>query len=122
MSADNLAQMLLSHLKSKWAWQPGMGTKAHYVDGVWCCAAGIVPEHFDAEAARVHGVTWWGLPDLDHPATKGWMLHWLDESCVTLMLLRGGLIFVEWDDASGVRHRDAFDDAASALLAVWGEP
>lgn len=124
MTAPGLARRLVEH--PRW---PGFPVGMPLSDGdLYIRRRGDVT-HFvyqlDEDADNgVGDINWYRdpLPDLDSPATKGWLLHWLDESCVTLMLLRGGLIFVEWDDASGVRHRDAFDNLASALLAVWGEP
>lgn len=65
-----------------------------------------------------------GTPDLDHPATNGWLLHWLDESCIFFQLgpTRGDRsIYVEWRDANGHRRAGNFGDVAAALLAVWGE-
>ena len=116
MTATDLARRLVEH--PRWCWQPGMAVRPG--DTVVAVEGHVV--HITDGRSNASFLRMDGTPDIDHPATNGWLLHWLDESCVTLMLLRGGLIFVEWDDASGVRHRDAFDDVASALLAVWGEP
>lgn len=71
-----------------------------------------------SEDSRFHG----DLPWLNHPATRGWLLEWLQRDAIVWQINRAG-VWCEWRDASGERHHNTFvgDDAlAAALLAVWG--
>ena len=56
--------------------------------------------------------------DINHPATKGWLLHWLMESGRLHSVTPDG-VFVDQED------RDLkplwFPNEAAALLAVWGD-
>ena len=126
------ARALVEH--PKWRWDPGMGirtlapgvtdivawVKPDYVNAASPCGAWIRYRH---ERLRMpDGCT----VDINHPATKGWLLHMLREA-------RGSGLFVgtqECDDgtwevhgwsgllATGSTEGEAL---AAALLAVWGQ-
>ena len=93
---------------------------------MWAWHIGMVAER----GARVYdigkGFAGYEVPDINHPATKGWLLHMLREA-------RGSGLFVgtqECDDgtwevrgwsgllATGSTEGEAL---AAALLAVWGD-
>ena len=93
---------------------------------MWAWHIGMVAER----GARVYdigkGFAGYEVPDINHPATKGWLLHMLREA-------RGSGLFVgtqECDDgtwevrgwsgllATGSTEGEAL---AAALLAVWGQ-
>ena len=93
---------------------------------MWAWHIGMVAER----GARVYdigkGFAGHKVPDINHPATKGWLLHMLREA-------RGSGLFVgtqECDDgtwevrgwsgllATGSTEGEAL---AAALLAVWGQ-
>ncbi len=68
-----------------------------------------------------------GTPDINHPATKGWLLHMLREAAIRVAVhcdQRGVRIVVSWQSDNGGLYHDEFsgDDAeAAALLAAWGQ-
>lgn len=126
MTAPDLARQLVEH--PRWTWQPGMVT-THHVEpygSKLVASPGIVDFNGCPEGRQRHGRAWWVTPDIDHPATKGWLLHMLREACVCVQLHHDPVdlsVYAEWVDASGVTHRDWFrgDGAlAAALLAAWG--
>ena len=102
-----LAQCLAAH--PRWKWHIGMV----------------------AESTRVYDVgkafTGYEVPDVHHPATKGWLLAMLREAAVCVQVHHDPVdlsVYADWVDAGFVTRRDWFhgDDAlAAALLATWGE-
>ena len=85
---------------------------------MWAWHIGMVAER----GARVYdigkGFAGYEVPDINHPATKGWLLHWLMESGRLHSVTPDG-VFVDQED------RDLkplwFPNEAAALLAVWGD-
>ena len=63
-------------------------------------------------------------PSINHPATKGWLLHMLREH-VPLMEVRQGRLVDAWMVTDGDRltftAATEGEALAAALLAVWGE-
>lgn len=64
--------------------------------------------------------------DINHPATKGWLLHMLREASIRVAVhcdQRGVRIVVSWQSDNGGLYHDEFSGEsaeAAALLAVWG--
>ena len=92
----------------------------------WAWHIGMVAER----GARVYdigkGFAGYEVPDINHPATKGWLLHVLREAtgtqdaCATW--LGGEWRLYGWIGASALgRFATEGDAIAAALLAVWGK-
>lgn len=93
----------------------------------WTWHIGMVAER----GARVYdigkGFAGYEVPDINHPATKGWLLHMLREATgnqVGVMQLVGG----SWCVAFTLGGRSLFEYGptegealSAALLAVWGQ-
>ena len=98
----------------------------------WTWHIGMVAER----GARVYdvgkGFAGYEVPDINHPATKGWLLHMLREAtgdryAFASDAVRGGgqwEAFAEGLAASRGQHWQATEGEAlaAALLAVWGLP
>lgn len=126
MNGDTL-EKLVAH--PKWKWEPGMGLGngqivASLIGTAQAGVFGLVTstgEHRSACDMR---------PDIDHPATKGWLLAMLREAtgagCYTTepALPLAGAEWEVWDYRNLVLGIGPTEGAAlaSALLAVWGEP
>jgi len=91
----------------------------------WAWHIGMVAER----GARVYdigkGFAGYEVPDINHPATKGWLLHMLREAtgtqdaCATW--LGGEWRLYGWIGASALgRFATEGEALAAALLAVWG--
>lgn len=91
----------------------------------WAWHIGMVAER----GARVYdigkGFAGHKVPDINHPATKGWLLHMLrdatgtQDACATW--LGGEWRLYGWIGASALgRFATEGDALAAALLAVWG--
>ena len=95
---------------------------------MWAWHIGMVAER----GARVYdigkGFAGYEAPDINHPATKGWLLHMLREAT------EDASAFCSWWDGPGTwmvyadglgSHRDhqatEGEALAAALLAVWGQ-
>lgn len=92
---------------------------------MWAWHIGMVAER----GARVYdigkGFAGYEVPDINHPATKGWLLHMLREAtgtqdaCATW--LGGEWRLYGWIGASALgRFATEGEALAAALLAVWG--
>ena len=126
------ARALVEH--PKWRWEPGMGirtlapgvtdivtwVKPDYVNAASPCGAWIRYRH---ERLRMpDGCT----VDINHPATKGWLLHMLREAtgtqdaCATW--LGGEWRLYGWIGAAALgRFATEGEALAAALLAAWGD-
>ena len=93
---------------------------------MWAWHIGMVAER----GARVYdigkGFAGYEAPDINHPATKGWLLHMLREAtgtqdaCATW--LGGEWRLYGWIGASALgRFATEGEALAAALLAVWGD-
>ena len=93
---------------------------------MWAWHIGMVAER----GARVYdigkGFAGYEAPDINHPATKGWLLHMLREAtgtqdaCATW--LGGEWRLYGWIGASALgRFATEGEALAAALLAVWGQ-
>ena len=93
---------------------------------MWAWHIGMVAER----GARVYdigkGFAGYEVPDINHPATKGWLLHMLREAtgtqdaCATW--LGGEWRLYGWIGASALgRFATEGEALAAALLAVWGD-
>ena len=93
---------------------------------MWAWHIGMVAER----GARVYdigkGFAGYEAPDINHPATKGWLLHVLREAtgtqdaCATW--LGGEWRLYGWIGASALgRFATEGEALAAALLAVWGD-
>lgn len=99
----------------------------------WTWHIGMVAER----GARVYdigkGFAGYEVPDINHPATKGWLLHMLREACETPRIwveaVRLTDVPGEWSyracgfmgcGAMGWQATEG-EALAAALLAVWGE-
>ncbi len=106
---SGLAQQLIAH--PKWKWHIGMvAERSARVYDVGKCFAG------------------YEVPDIHHPATKGWLLAMLREAGGEYSRIEasasprvyrgfgfGGASLMDWHPTEGAA-------LASALLAAWGEP
>ena len=135
MALMDYAGALVEH--PKWKWEPGMvvldneGASETFVvyrvvpgfrrsPAMGYCSA--TDEYtFDMPTHRELGT----LPDINHPATKGWLLHMLREAtgtqdaCATW--LGGEWRLYGWIGASALgRFATEGEALAAALLAVWG--
>ena len=92
---------------------------------MWAWHIGMVAER----GARVYdigkGFAGYEVPDINHPATKGWLLHMLrdatgtQDACATW--LGGEWRLYGWIGASALgRFATEGEALAAALLAVWG--
>ena len=92
---------------------------------MWAWHIGMVAER----GARVYdigkGFAGYEVPDINHPATKGWLLHMLREAtgtqdaCATWLGCEWRLH--GWIGASALgRFATEGEALAAALLAVWG--
>ena len=93
---------------------------------MWAWHIGMVAER----GARVYdigkGFAGYEVPDINHPATKGWLLHMLREAtgtqdaCATW--LGGEWRLYGWIGAAALgRFATEGEALAAALLAVWGD-
>ncbi len=109
------ARTLVEH--PKWTWQPGM----YAVDPATLMGVFVVIDSMVSNEER-HAHR---LPGIEHPATKGWLLHMLREAT-------GKAIYVaqrvgHWavyiaGVAALLAQEDTEGEALSAaLLAVWGQ-
>ena len=92
----------------------------------WAWHIGMVAER----GARVYdigkGFAGYEVPDINHPATKGWLLHMLREAtgtqdaCATW--LGGEWRLYGWIGTAALGRFSTEGEAlAAALLAVWGQ-
>lgn len=133
------ARALAEH--PKWRWEPGMGVTTHH--GAEC----VVHWHRDhgghvatAACDRARVEEWDDsdvAPDINHPATKGWLLHMLREAHGAAFAKdepwvehreHGGqsdwLVTASTWPASRMHIANAATEGealAAALLAVWGQ-
>lgn len=132
MTAPDLARQLVEH--PRWTWQPGMvdanGSVVVTVRDDEPLMAWYTDDRIDDVGDE------WGTgapPDIDHPATKGWLLHMLREATGANVGITSHLgwcpgIGNKWWEVSVLigRRRRTFkaategDALAAALLAVWG--
>lgn len=121
---NTLARQLVEH--PRWTWQPGMVT-THHVDSYsseLVARPGIVSFDDNPVSLKRHATAWYGLPDLDSPATKGWLLHMLREATGTqdacASWLGGEWRLYGWIGASALGRFPTEGAAlAAALLAAW---
>lgn len=127
---SDLARQLVEH--PRWTWQPGMVAHWHQDDMVGSFPVVV----YETVPTRVYIVTDEGRsfslhpddadlrPDLDHPATKGWLLHMLREATGDQVDAHSndGFWFVSSDGWHYPGHPTEGAALASALLAVWGAP
>ena len=121
------ARALVEH--PKWRWEPGMGVKTlhesssvvtawhrYYGGHVHACGpTGIGDQEWDPSDLRL---------DLDHPATKGWLLHMLREATGTQLSTHYDAreeIGDYWYVSGGYSAPTEGEALAAALLAVWGQ-
>ncbi len=122
MALMDYAGALVEH--PMWRWEPTMqlDNDQHVVSLIGTSQAGVfglvtsTGEHRSACDMR---------PDINHPATKGWLLHMLREAtgtqdaCATW--LGGEWRLYGWIGASALgRFATEGEALAAALLAVWG--
>ena len=90
---------------------------------------GIVSLNDHPASLKRHGAIWYGLPDIDHPATKGWLLHMLREAVGSWDAGTARGPHSPWVVVSSVDDREPSTlgmgptegaALAAALLAVWG--
>lgn len=129
MDLNTLARQLVEH--PRWTWQPGMFSAADMQGRVY--AFGDYDPRFP-QAPRWHQMSGRILrdggtrpalrPNLDHPTTKGWLLHMLREATGTqdacASWLGGEWRLYGWIGASALGRFPTEGAAlAAALLAVW---
>lgn len=109
---SDYAQRLAVH--PRWRWEPGILACDPVGGGSEFVTVETLVPNAERHAHRI--------PDIHHPATRGWLLAWLDRDAVAWQVITGG-VWCEWVDAQSERRHNHYtgDDAlAAALLAVWG--
>ena len=91
---------------------------------MWAWHIGMVAER----GARVYdigkGFAGYEVPDINHPATKGWLLHMLREATGTQLSTHYDAreeIGDYWYVSGGYSAPTEGEALAAALLAVWGQ-
>ena len=119
------ARALVEH--PGWRWEPGMVTDS---GALYLARRGELTSyvyHVDPEADDGVGSRDWqaATPDINHPATKGWLLHMLREATgtqdVEAQILSSGMWRAVCEGRSPLPNEATEGEAlAAALLAVWG--
>lgn len=121
MTAPDLARRLVEH--PRWTWQPGM----YAVDPATLMGVFVVIDSMVSnEELHAHR-----LPSINHPATKGWLLHMLREATGNhhcharkAFTVAGWCVIGAGPYRKGALNGEFWptegEALAAALLAVWG--
>lgn len=115
------ARALVEH--PRWRWEPGMRASYGIATEIVDYGDGAPDVRCDSGAG---GWDWsqHHTPDINHPATKGWLLHMLREATGTQLSTHYDVreeIGDYWYVSGGYSAPTEGEALAAALLAVWGQ-